>query len=148
MSSYIWSDRVRLVLQIKFYSNAMVGHFDEELNLLIWLNLSKSFYSKLENFSASVDVEIKLLASSYKFMSNPFTITWQLKIQILVEIPKMVQSYFLENLQASCVLSEKIPANRLDDKKWRETFGINYKICRSTTMVVFNVVTIKDGKEP
>ena len=56
----------------------------------------------MENFSASVDVEIKLLASSYKFMSNPFTITWQLKIQILVEIPKMVQSYILENLQAAC----------------------------------------------
>ena len=102
LSTYIWSDRVRLVLQIKFYSNAMVGHFDEELNLLIWLNLSKSFYSKLENFSASVDVEIKLLASSYKFMSNPFTITWQLKIQIFVEIPKMVQSFILENLSASC----------------------------------------------
>ena len=49
-----------------------------------------------------MDVEIKLLASSYKFMSNPFTITWQLKIQILVEIPKMVQSYILENLHASC----------------------------------------------
>ena len=49
-----------------------------------------------------MDVEIKVLASSYKFMSNPFTITWQLKIQIFVEIPKMVQSYILENLSASC----------------------------------------------